>query len=214
MLAPPLHNLPRGVKRSRSEPGEWDYPEEWGADAGPAKVPLGKCTAQWMAMLEEAISVFGPPLLALCKPIVQIPKAFIRYEHKFCGENFVGERDNSMKFIVEARRVLNAPGSTLTYTFTVKMSLGKFREEYATQLLHNRLVKKKIDHTQQVSLDAWRKKWQEQRQEQRALQMSEEKLEPLLAGEIRKKLTIVLSPWLQFFHDHFTYEEDKKRNLV
>ena len=202
MYAPPTRPLPSlsrlplqsgEKKRPWSDPSKWGV---WGVDAGPAKAPFLKCTAQWETMLEEAINVLGPPLLALCKPVIQIPQTFIRYEHKFCGENFVGERDNSMKFVVEARRVLNAPGSKLTYTFTVKMSLGNFREEYATQLLHNRLVKNNIDHAQQVSLDAWRKKWQEQ---------SSPQVPEKLTEEIRETLVGILVPWLKFFHDHFTY---------
>ena len=193
MYAPPLVWLPRDSKKRK-----WSNPGEWDPNAGPAKAPLRECTAPWKGMLEEAIDVLGPPLLDACEPVPRVPKTFIRYEHKFCGKNFVGERDNSMKFIVEARRVLNAPGSKLTYTFTVKMSLGNFREEYATQLLHNRLVKNNIDHTPQVSLDAWRKKWQEQP----ALQVPAK-----LAEEIRGTLVGILVPWLQFFHDDFTYTE-------
>lgn len=157
-------------------------------------------------MLEEAISVFGPPLLALCKPAPHITKP-VRYDHKFCGQTFDGSRNDRMKFIVEAKRVLNAPGSNLTYIFTVKMSLETFPEEYATQLLHMRMAKNGIDHKQQVSLDAWRKEWQEQRN-QRPSSATEKDLERLLAAAIRKKLTFVLSPWLQYFHDHFTYREN------
>tara|TARA_B100000902_G_scaffold255360_1_gene241811 strand:+ start:173 stop:784 length:612 start_codon:yes stop_codon:yes gene_type:complete len=203
MYAPPLYNLSRGVKRSRSDPREWNYLEEWGADAGPAKAWKLKCTAQWERVLEEAINVFGPPLLATCKPVAQIPKAFIKYEHKFCGKNFVGMRDDRMMFIVEARRVLNVPGSKLTYTFTVKMSTGMYQEEYATSLLETDMSTAGVSLEKDVSLDAWRKKWQEW-----APLMQEREIEKKLAAYIRETLTDVLSPWLSFFATRFTYETD------
>ena len=205
-MYPSFHALPlqpRGQKRPRSNPIEWNDLEEWGADAGPAKAWKLKCIAKWERVLGEAIDVFRPPLLATCKPVVQIPKPLMRYEHKFCGQNFNGERDHSLMFIVEARRVLNAPGSKLTYTFTVKMSLATFPEENATQLLHMRMGKIGLRHETQVSLDAWRKEWTHQR----ALQTPEKDLEPLLAAAIENSLTGVLSPWLSFFATHFTYKE-------
>ena len=177
----------------------------WDVDAGPAKAPLLKCTAQWETVLEEAIRVLGPPLLALCKPIPQIPKP-VRYERKFCGKNFAGRLDHHMMFIVEAKRVLQDPGlnKKLVYAFTPKMSTGTYQETYATSLLETDLSATGISLEEVVSLDAWRKEWQEQR----ALQVTEEDLERLLAAKITETLTNVLSPWLRFFSTRFTYEEN------
>jgi hypothetical protein len=128
----------------------------------------------------------------------------MRYEHKFCGQNFNGERDDRMMFIVEARRVLNVTGSKLTYTFTVKMSTGMYQEEYATSLLEMDMSTTELRHETQVSLDAWRKEWTHQR----ARQTPEKDLEPLLTAAIENALTGVLSPWLSFFATRFTYQED------
>lgn len=178
-LLPPLQGLShkgaRGLKRKLS--------------------PLEACTAQWNTMLEEAISMFGPPLLELCKPVPRLPQPFIKYEHQFCGKNFIGMRDDHMGFIIEAKRVLNAPGSKLAYTFTVKMSLDTFPEREASQLLQKRMGEIGLSHEKQVSLDAWRRQWEMHPDDAR------------LAAAIRAKLVGILVPWLKFFRDLFTYEE-------
>lgn len=218
-MYPSFHALPlqpRGQKRPRSNPIEWSDPE-WGADAGPAKVPF-RCTAQWETMLEEAINAFGPVLLAACKPVAQIQPR-VRYERKFCGKNFAGKRDDHMKFVVEARRATGVvtPNNELIYIFTPKISTDASGEAEATSRLRVSMGNTLGTNTlaKMVSLDAWRKEWRERERlvQERASDANTakaefEELERQLVAAIRATLLGVLGPWVEFFSNQFTHREN------
>lgn len=203
MYAPPtgpspslaqLSSQPRGTKRGHGDGG------------GGGKRSLGlQCAAPWDDMLHDAVRFFTDALLAACKPFHGQPQR-LRYARQFCGANFAGTRDDHMKFIVDATPIA-LPNGRITYMFAPLVSTSTWSEDVARHWLFSAMASQAPgmdNRATAVSLDAWRKEWQEHR----ARHVPEEQLEPALATAIAKTLTDdVLAPWLSFFATHFTYKE-------
>jgi hypothetical protein len=195
MYAPPTRPLPSLSRLPLQSCGTKRVNEDEGG--GRKRSSVLQCTAHWEDMLRDAVQFFTDALLAACKPFPGQPQP-LRYARQFCGANFAGNRDDSMKFIVNAKPI-SLPNGRVSYMLALRMSTGTWNEDVATRWLFDEMARQNPgmgNRATAVPLDAWRRQWEMHPDDAR------------LAVVIRETLVGILVPWLKFFHARFTYQEN------